>query len=125
MPEWKERAPALEKMRTVCAHLAVALDPKVRLYLSVVKLKELRDMLAHGKPINKVFDEGVVATAEELEAQRIIDAGWEAQINHAFFSDAYADVERIWGELLTKSGLSVFETITHGTRQISFIEHVR
>ena len=38
--------------------------------------------------------------------------------------EAYGDVEQIWKELLAKSGLAVFDTLTHGGSQMSFIQHV-
>lgn len=124
IPDWKERTPAMEKVEKVCGHLGVAPDFSVRPFSSVTKLKDFRDTLAHGKPDDKVFDEEVVATAEELEAMGILHADWEACIDQGFFQEAYADVEQIWKELLAKSGLTVFDTLTHGGSEMSFIEHV-
>jgi hypothetical protein len=122
---WEERKPALVKVRKVCSHLGVTPDFLVRPYLSVAKLKDFRDTLAHGKPEEKVFDKEVVATAEELEAMGLLQADWVAFLDQNFFHEAYSDVEQIWKDLLTKSGLTVFDTLTHGTRNISFIEHVK
>jgi hypothetical protein len=122
--DWKERAPATEKVEKVCGHLGVALDFSVRPYSSVAKLKDFRDTLAHGKPEEKTFDEEVVATAEELEARGILHADWEAYVDQGFFHEAYGDAEQIWKELLTKSGLTVFDTLTHGGSHMSFIENV-
>ena len=82
-----------------CARLSA------RPYLSVAKLKNFRDTLAHGKPEDKIFDNEVVATAEELEAMGILHAEWEAYISQDFFTEAYIDAEQIWKELLAKSGL--------------------
>ena len=67
MADWNERAPAIEKVERVGAHLGVAPDFSLRPYFSIAKLKDFRDTLAHGKPEDKIFDEEVVATAEELE----------------------------------------------------------
>jgi hypothetical protein len=99
-------------------------DFSVRPYSSVVKLKEFRDTLAHGKPEHKVFDEEVVVTVEELEAMGIQPADWETNVDQGFLQEAYGDVEQIWKELLAKSGLTVFDTLTHGGSHTSFIEHV-
>ncbi len=122
--DWIERAPALEKVKKVCAQLGVAPNFSVRPFSSVIKLKDFRDTLAHGKPEEKVFDEELVATAEELDAMRILHPDWEAYIDQDFFQEAYADIEQIWKELLAKSGLTVFDTLTHGISEMSFIEHV-
>ena len=54
--DWTERAPAIEKIKKVSAHLGVELDFKVRPYLSLAKLKEFRDTLAHGQPVEKEID---------------------------------------------------------------------
>jgi hypothetical protein len=55
----------------------------------------------------------------------ILPAEWEAFIDDpGFFRDAYGDVEQIWQELLTKSGLTVFDTLTGGCSEMSFMEHV-
>lgn len=121
---WNERTPAKDKVEKVCAHLGVALDFSMRPYSSVAKLKDFRDTLAHGKPEERVFDEEVVATAEEIDAMGFARGAWEAYIDQAFFHEAYGDVEQIWKELLAKSKLTVFDTLTHGSRHISFIEHV-
>ena len=123
--DWKERAPAMEKVENVCAHLRVEADFSVRPYLSVARLKNFRDLLAHGKPQDIFLDEEVVVeTTEELEAMRILLTDWEVFIDHAFLHEAYSDVEQIWKELMDKSGLKVFDTLTHGGSHISFIEHV-
>lgn len=122
--DWNERVPVKEKVKRVCEHLGLAPDFSIRPYSSVAKLKDFRDTLAHGKPEEKTFDEEVVATAEELEAMGILHADWEAYVDQGFFDEAYSDAEQIWKELLAKSELTVFDTLTHGGGQMSFIEHV-
>jgi hypothetical protein len=122
--DWNERTPRIEKIKKVCAHLGFAPDFSVRPYSSVAKLKDFRDTLAHGKPEDKFLDEEVVATAEELEAMGILHADWETYIDYGFFQATYDDVEQIWKELLTKSGLTIFDTLTHGGSQMSFIEQL-
>jgi hypothetical protein len=124
IPDWNEWRPTREKIETVCAHLGFAPDFSVRPYSNIAKLKDFRDTLAHGKPEDKFLNEEVVATAEELEAMGILHAEWEAYIDQGFFQSAYDDAEQIWKELLAKSGLTIFDTLTHGGSQTSFIEHV-
>ncbi len=121
---WNEHVPANVKVKKVCRHLGIAPDFSARPYSSVSKLKAFRDTLAHGKPEDKSFDEELVATAEELEAMGILHADWESYIDQAFLQEAYDDVEQIWKEMLAKSGLTVFDTLTHGGSHLSFIEQV-
>jgi len=121
---WDERQSARKKVEAVCGHLGVVPDFAMRPYLSIEKLRDFRNTLAHGKPEDKVFEQEVVATVEELEAMGILHAEWEAYVDQSFFSDAYADVDRIWADLLAKSGLTLFETLTGGGSQMNFIEHV-
>ena len=80
--------------------------------------------LASSEIPNELENQEVVATAEKLDAMGILHADWETYIDQAFFHEAYGDVEQIWKDLLAKSGLTVLDTLTHGTRNISFIEHV-
>ena len=120
----EERKPAILKVKRVCKRLGVAPDFSVRPYRSVEKLKDFRDTLAHGKPEEKVFDEEVVATAEDLATMGILRADWEAYIDYGFFQEAYGDVEQIWKDLLAKSGLTVLDTVTHGSSQMSFIQQI-
>jgi hypothetical protein len=121
---WNEHMPALVKVKKVCKHLGVTPDFAARPYLSVTKLKDFRDTLAHGKPEDKYLDEEVVATAEELEAMGILHADWQSYLNEAFLQEAYEDAELIWKDLLAKSGLTIFDTMTHGGSQMSFIEDI-
>jgi antitoxin component HigA of HigAB toxin-antitoxin module len=125
MTDWNERARAMDKVKKVCAHLQLDPDFTARPYLNISKLKEFRDTLAHGKPEERTFDEEVEATAEELDKMGILHADWQGYLDQHFFDEAYNDVEQIWKELLTKSGLTVFDTLTHGGSHMSFIEHVK
>jgi hypothetical protein len=122
--DWNERSPVIEKIEKVCMHLGFEPDFGARPYSSIAELKDFRDTLAHGKPEDKFFDEEIVATSDELEAMGILHADWETYIDQDFFQDAYDDVEQIWKELLAKSGLTIFDTLTHGGSQTSFIENV-
>jgi len=122
--DWDEWQSAKTKVEAVCDRLGVAPDFTARPYLSIEKLRSFRNTLAHGKPDEKVFEQEVVVSAEELKEMGILHAEWEAYVDQGFFHDAYSDAESIWKELLAKSGLTVFDTLTHGGCDMSFIEHV-
>lgn len=121
---WNEHVPVKVKAKKICRHLGLTTDFSIRPYSTVVKLKDFRDTLAHGKPEDKYLDKEVIATAEELEAMGILHADWESYIDQSFLQIAYDDAKQIWKELLTKSGLSVFDTLTHGGSHISVIEQI-
>jgi hypothetical protein len=123
--DWDEWQAAKKKIEAICNYLGVKPDFSARPYLNVEKLRAFRNTLAHGKPEEVELDEEVVATAEELDERGFLHAEWEAYIEQDFLNEAYDDAEQVWKELLEKSGLTVFETMTSGTRSFSFIEHVK
>jgi hypothetical protein len=114
----------LKKIETVSTHLGITPDFGTRPYLSVKELKEFRDTLAHGKPLDLYFDEEVVATPDELDQRGLMHPDWETFVNSEFLARAYDDVNDIWKDLLARSKLEVFETLTHGDSSVQFIEHV-
>ena len=121
--DWKEWRPFMKKVNAVFEHLGVVPDFKARPYLSIKQLKDFRDILAHGKPEDREFDQEVVVNPEELLALLIPRAEWETFIDGPrFFYEAYGDVEQIWATLLEKAGLSVLDTLSGGGSLTSFIE---
>lgn len=125
-PDWKkkERDPALEKVEEVCRHLGVTPDFDLRPYASIKALRDFRNTLAHGKPAHIYVDQEIVATPDELDQRDLLHADWEGYLDKDFLATAYDDVNTIWKDLLTRSGLEVFDTLTHGGSSMEFIEHV-
>ncbi|MDP1627782.1 hypothetical protein [Parvibaculum sp.] len=121
---WNERCGVQEKIELVCKQLSVTPDFISRPFSSIEKLREFRNTLAHGKPEEIEIDKEVIAKAEELEALGIPSPDWEGYVDETFFIEAYEDIDKIWKDLLERSGLSLFDTLTHGTSSIEFIEHV-
>jgi len=103
--DWKERRPFLTKLNHVLEHVALNVDFGARPYSTIRTLKDLRDSLAHGKPLH-------------LELDR------ESYCNAEFANQAYEDVNGIWRQLLFASNLSLFETLSGGAHSITFIEKV-
>lgn len=85
-----------------------------RPYKSIVDLKDFRDTLAHGKPKEVLQEIEVITTHEELAARGHLSADWEKYLSEEFVFDAYQDVNLIWNDLLKRSGLEVFDTLTGG-----------
>ncbi|MGX8007934.1 hypothetical protein ACVDG8_002460 [Mesorhizobium sp. ORM8.1] len=122
--KWDERAPYLVKVRKVTKHLGVAYDDRNRPYKSVHDLKDFRDTLAHGKPLELRSDKEVVTTHEELEKRGYLTADWQKKLTEQFMNDAFDDMETIWRDLLARSKLAVFDTLTSGGSSVTFIESV-
>jgi hypothetical protein len=62
---------------------------------------------------------------EELDRSKLLQAEWQKRfLTEEFVSRAHDDAETIWKTFLQASGLSVFDTITQGDRNIQFISYV-
>lgn len=120
--DWKERQPFNEKITEVLGHLEVAPDFHERPYSSIAMLKDFRDFLAHGKPVEVQFDEEIVLPAEELDRRIDLDGEWTAYCEHAHVLDAHADIDAIWKDLLERGRLELYETITHGSSRLTVVE---
>jgi hypothetical protein len=121
---WKEREPFDDKVEKVFDHLKVTLNKSARPCSSIALLKRFRDTLAHGKPSKKKSEEIVMAKADELDRHIDLSGDWEKDCNENAGLQAYEDVEAMWRELLEKSGLSVFDTMTQGTGTTTVIEPI-
>lgn len=121
---WKERQPFDDKVNNVFDHLRVNPDWEVRPYSSVKKLKEFRDSIAHGKPVEVEFDEEIIGPPEEIERLNDLKSKWKSYCEHENVLNTSEDINLIWSELLSLSGLPEFQVITHGNSSLSFIEKI-
>jgi hypothetical protein len=125
LSDWDEQKNFYDKIKAVCEKLGVKPDFSKRPFASIEKLQTCRNAFAHGKPQELSFDKEVTVSDDELETVGILKAEWEAYVNEAFFHEAYDDAEGIWRDLITKSGMNVFDTLSGAERQISFIENAK
>ena len=121
---WSERRPFGTKLNHVLKHLALNVDFSTRPYSTIQTLKDLRDSLAHGKPLHLELDEEAIVDANEADESIDLTAEWESYCNAEFANQAYEDVNGIWKQLLSASKFSLFETLTGGEQSITFIEKV-
>jgi hypothetical protein len=121
---WKERQPFDCKVNEVFDHLRINPDWEARPYSSVNKLKEFRDSIAHGKPVEVEFDEEIIGLPEEIERLNDLKSKWESYCEHENVLNTSEDINLIWSELLSLSGLPEFQVITHGNSSLSFIEKI-
>ncbi|MEI8719786.1 hypothetical protein [Mesorhizobium sp. ISC11] len=125
MNPWDEALPTKEKMKLVSQKLGFGADFGKRPYQTVTELKQFRDALAHGKPIELTREFEAITTQEELDKSSYLQGEWEKFVDIEFVERAYKDMQEIWSELMKMSGLEVFDAITSGGRSIEFIEHVK
>jgi hypothetical protein len=118
---WDEWRPLLEKLGEVANKLNIKFDSRTRPYATIKELKEFRDTLAHGKPRQIRGERQLSATREELTKRNILKADWEKCVSEEFAEQCYSDADSMWKELLSKSGLEIFDTITSGGSNIQFI----
>lgn len=120
--KWKERAPYMVKVEKVTKRLGDAPNFGERPYKTIESLKNFRDTLAHGKPLEIRTAVEVEATEEELRGRGYLGAPWEAAVTGELVEMGFEDMEVVWRDLLARSKLGVMETITQGGATISFIE---
>jgi hypothetical protein len=116
--DWKERQPFSDKVDAVLKHLGMTPDWTARPYKTIGRLKEFRDLLAHGKPDETEFDEVIDVPDDEPEGPINLTADWVKYCDHDSVFNSYGDMDLIWKQLLEKSGIEVFETLTQGSGEL-------
>jgi hypothetical protein len=122
--KWKERQAFNNKVGQVINKVKLGLPEQERPFISIEKLKIFRDSIAHGKPCTIEVDEVVEVGYDDLDRVVDLSAGWEDFCSESVMVEIYEDIEEIWQLLLSKSGLELFETITHGSGGITLIEKI-
>jgi hypothetical protein len=122
--DWNERDTTLNKVNIVLESFDIKDDFKKRPYKTIVDLKTFRDTLAHGKPEVVEYEGEITATEEELKQKGRLSAEYEKFLKEELVFQAYEDVETIWADLLKRSGLDIFETITHGGIEYTILKEV-
>jgi len=115
---WKERQPFDDKVDAVLKHLGMAPDWNSRPYKAVGDIKKFRDILAHGKPSETEFDQVIEVPDDQPEGPIKLTADWVKYCDHDSVFNSYDDMDEIWKQLLTKSGIEVFETLTQGSGEL-------
>jgi hypothetical protein len=120
---WREQQRFDEKVAQVLKHLDIVADWKVRPYSSIEGLRKFRNSIAHGKPVEIEHDETVEVPATELD-RRDLSGEWEAAFTPEKLTQASSDLDEIWKDLLVRSGLSIWDTMTTGEGGITLIEKI-
>ncbi len=122
--KWKERQAFNNKLGQVFNELKLDLKEDERPYSTIEKLKAFRDSIAHGKPCEIEADKVVDADEDDLEDVVDLSADWEEFCDEDLMYEIYNDVNEIWQIMLSSSGLKLFETLSHGSDSVTFIEKI-
>ena len=123
--DWEERPSFNNKLTaSFLVHLKLKPDWKARPFASIDGLKNFRDTIAHGKPVEIEYDKTVDLAEGQLERAVDLNAEWEEYCTPENAFSTYDDVDAIWKQLLDASGLTVYETLTHGEGGLSFVEKI-
>ncbi len=123
LPNWQEREKFDKKLKKVFGALGIPVEEAKRPLSSMMRMKALRDTLAHGKPVYVEYDKEVIGTPEEIDLFRgwNLSAGWETECKPDVVKEVRGDLEELWKLMVEKSGLSLFDTMTGGDGAIIFI----
>jgi len=124
LTEWNEWQSYTKKLNKVFEALGIPVELQKRPLKSMQKMKDLRNTLAHGKPVIEEYDKIEVGTNEELDRGAELIAGWEKDCTSDVVFEALSDLDDLWKLMIEKSGLELWDTISHGEGAITFIENV-
>lgn len=104
---WKERSPYYDKISQVCSVAGKEFDKNVGIYKSLWELKELRDSIAHGKPIEFTTD---VKDRDELRKQ--MQCPWESSLTPDHVETTFEYVKTFERMLFENCNITIGETLT-------------
>ena len=125
VPDWQERSPFNEKLNRMLDHLGIRTDWTSRPYSTLKTLKNLRDSMAHGKPVHEQKTEDLIINTEDEENLfAALQSEWNCYYQGTFYREAHDDVNTIWEQWFAASQLTRFETTTRSAGSTTFLEHV-
>jgi hypothetical protein len=86
---------------------------------SMRAMKDIRDSLAHGKPLETTEERILEVKPEDLDQANDLCAQWQKDCNHEAVFQAYKDMDDLWKEMIQKSGIPLFHAITSGEHSIT------
>ena len=108
---WKERQPYKGKIKQVCEVAGFEFVKENEPYRTIWKLKEIRDDIAHGKPLE--FD---VSVESREELRELMECSWDKCLSVEFVDQAYDAVKNFETTLFSKCEIPVCETLTAAIR---------
>lgn len=121
---WDERQSLWKKERQILESLGLEWKENERPRSTTRELRDFRDVLAHGKPVLTKQTQEAEGTDSDLQTLlRNYKPEWETKLDPDFVSRAYEDVEAMWRAMLQAGQINVIETISHGSRTITFLAY--
>jgi hypothetical protein len=122
---WSHNDCLEDKENKVLERLSIKPDWSKRPYDAMRTLQIIRNALAHGVPVAGAMEDEVINKAEKITARKIdLTSKWQDLCTPPLVLRAYDDLDAIFKEMLTASGLSIMDTITQGEGNISFLEKI-
>ncbi|WP_234685982.1 hypothetical protein [Bradyrhizobium monzae] len=125
LTSWDEMAKLSKKRDKVFKAIGIAVEEDKRPLSSMMRMKKLRDTLAHGKPAEFKTEEEKEGTREELTKGSVLAADWQGEIKPEVVAECLSDLDDLWKQMVKASGIPVIETITQGEKTVSFKEVVQ
>jgi hypothetical protein len=119
---WDEMAKFSKKRDKVFKAIGMPVEEDKRPLSSMMRMKKLRDTLAHGKPAEFKTEEEKEGTREELTKGSVLAADWQEEIKPEIVAECVADLDDLWKQMVVASGIPVIETITQGEKTVTFSE---
>jgi hypothetical protein len=122
---WKEDQPLDKKIDLVFQKLKITPDWSKRPYQSISTLTRLRNTLAHGKPFSKTVTTMIINRVEKIISKKVdLSGDWESKCKPDFILKAHDDLDDIFKQMLTASGISLLDTLTVVEGSVSFVEKI-
>jgi hypothetical protein len=121
---WDEMAKFTKKRDKVFKAIGMAVEEDKRPPSSMMRMKKLRDTLAHGKPAEFKTEEEKEGTREELTKGSVLAADWQEEIKPEVVAECLTDLDDLWKQMVIASGIPVIETITQGEKTVTFTQVV-
>jgi hypothetical protein len=106
---WKERNTFNAKIKALSGNIGLNFERTKEPYITVEKLKSLRDQMAHGQPLE---DTKVVSSIEELTSA--LKVPWNSALTPSFANHSFAQVKVFKVHLLKLARIPLVDTLTSG-----------
>lgn len=116
--DWPERRNLRDKIEILNAQLQLNLDWQSRPLETISKLKDFRNVLAHGKP--SLIDYTKVVDVEP-EVWDALKTEWENAVTIEFASMCRTDEESLWNLMLERAEIPLSQTLTHGGHHLTVL----
>jgi hypothetical protein len=116
--DWNEWQNWDAKVFSVVKRLEMPVVWTERPLSSMRAMKDIRDMVAHGKPLETTEERILEVKAEDLDHANDLRAQWQKECTHDAVFQAYDDMDDLWKQMIEKSGIPLFDTITSGQHSI-------